>query len=176
MPTGRQGLPGDVAVIKAGLTLGDHCAREFEESLAPPMRIDANRPILPAASRRDGRTGSSFATDFAAPASGDVPAASTGAARSLSPVDGLFALQEVPEDALAGRRRAIRRGSDLLDRLDELRVALLSGRLSANQLHELTRLAATERTRVDDPLLSAVLEEIDLRAQVELAKLAVGLR
>jgi Class II flagellar assembly regulator len=139
------------------------------------MRIDANRPILPAAGRRDGRAGSSFATDFTSPAGGDTTVSSTGATRALSPVDGLFALQEVPE-ALAGHRRAIRRGSALLDRLDDLRLSLLSGQLSVSQIGELSRLVASERAQVDDPRLAAVLDEIDLRAQVELAKLTASLR
>jgi len=140
------------------------------------MRIDGNPPILPAAARRDSRTGSSFATDLAAPTSGEAPVASTGAARSLSPVDGLFALQEVAEDAPGRRRRAVQRGSTILDRLDDLRLGLLGGRMSASQIGELTRLVAGERARVDDPQLEAVLDEIDLRAQVELAKLAMGSR
>jgi len=140
------------------------------------MRIDGNLPLPPAAARRDSRSGSSFATEFTSPASGEAPAASTGAARSLRPVDGLFALQEVAEDARGRRRRAVQRGSAVLDRLDDLRLGLLSGRMSAREIGELTRLVASERALVDDPRLSAVLDEIDLRAQVELAKLAAGSR
>ena len=140
------------------------------------MRIDGNRPIVPASARRDGRSGSSFAADFTAPTGGDPPVASTGAARTLSPVDGLFALQEVREDGPSRRRRAVQRGGVLLDRLDDLRLGLLSGRMSAAQIGELTRLVASERAEVDDPRLAAVLDEIDLRARVELAKLAAGAR
>ena len=140
------------------------------------MRIDANRPTLPAAGRRDGRAGSSFATDFASPAGGETPASSTGSTRALNPVDGLFALQEVPDDPLAGHRRAIRRGSALLHRLDDLRLSLLSGQLTVSQIGELSRLVASERAQVDDPRLTTVLDEIDLRAQVELAKLAASPR
>jgi len=140
------------------------------------MRIDGNLPILPAAARRDSRSGSSFATDLTAPASGEAPAASTGAARTLSPVDGLFALQEVADDAPSRRRRAVQRGNAVLDRLDDLRLGLLSGRMSMSQISELTRLVASERAQIDDPRLEAVLNEIDLRAQVELAKLAAASR
>lgn len=140
------------------------------------MRIDGNLPIRPAAARRDSRSGSSFATDFTAPTSGEAPVASTGAARTLSPVDGLFALQEVADDAGSRRRRAVQRGSAILDRLDDLRLGLLSGRMSASQISDLTRLVAIERAQIDDPRLQAVLDEIDLRAQVELAKLAVASR
>jgi len=85
----------------------------------------------------------------------------------------LFQIQEMP-DALAQRRRAVQRGSTLLDRLDDLRLALLSGSLSPGQIAELQRAVASERGLVDDPRLLAVLDEIDLRAKVELAKLTVS--
>ena len=82
----------------------------------------------------------------------------------------MFQIQEVP-DALAQRRRAVQRGSTLLDRLDDLRLALLAGSLSSGQISELQRVVSTERGLVTDPRLLAVLDEIDLRARVELAKL-----
>jgi hypothetical protein len=81
----------------------------------------------------------------------------------------LFQLQEVP-DAVAQRRRAVQRGSTLLDRLDDLRLALLGGSLTPGQIGELQRAVTSERALVDDPRLLAVLDEIDLRAKVELAK------
>ena len=134
------------------------------------MRIDPNRPIHPASPRRDGKSGSASGTGFSSAVSGEQPAAGTTASRPLQPVDGLFQLQEVP-DALAQRRRAMQRGSTLLDRLDDLRLALLSGGLSPGQISELQRVVTSERALVDDPRLLAVLDEIDLRARVELAKL-----
>ena len=90
----------------------------------------------------------------------------------MNAVDGLFQLQEVP-DALAQRRRAVQRGNTLLDRLDDLRLALLAGSLSPGQLSELQRAVSSERGLVDDPRLLSVLDEIDLRARVELAKLTM---
>jgi hypothetical protein len=85
-------------------------------------------------------------------------------------VDGLLSIQEMP-DALVGRRRAIMRGDGLLDRLEDLRLGLLAGVLPRDRLDELSRLARTARQSVDDPRLAAILDEIDLRAAVELAKL-----
>ena len=137
------------------------------------MRIDPNRPILPASPRRDGKSGSGTGTGFSAAVTGEQPASGPTAARPMLPVDGLFQIQEMP-DALAQRRRAVQRGSTLLDRLDDLRLALLSGSLSPGQIAELQRVVATERGLVDDPRLVAVLDEIDLRAKVELAKLTAA--
>ncbi|HXP73282.1 MAG TPA: flagellar assembly protein FliX [Stellaceae bacterium] len=137
------------------------------------MRIDPNRPILPASPRRDGKSGSAAGTGFGSAVSGEHPVSGATGSRPLLPVDGLFQLQEVP-DALAQRRRAVQRGSTVLDRLDDLRLALLSGSLSPGQLSELQRVVASERGLVDDPRLLAVLDEIDLRAKVELAKLTMS--
>ncbi len=137
------------------------------------MRIDPNRPILPASPRRDGKSGSAGGVGFGASISGEQPVSGTTASRPLLPVDGLFQIQEVP-DALAQRRRAIQRGSTVLDRLDDLRLALLGGSLSQGQIAELQRVGASERALVDDPRLVTVLDEIDLRAKVELAKLTAS--
>lgn len=88
----------------------------------------------------------------------------------VSALDALLAVQEVNPD---GRkpRRAVLRGKALLDSLDTIRDALLSGTLSAERLGVLRDLVAADRESVEDPELSELLDEIDLRAQVELAKL-----
>lgn len=121
--------------------------------------------------RRGKRGGASGATGFAEALEGEEPGRSsiTGGA-SLGPVDALLALQEVP-DALVGRARAQRWGEALLDRLDALRLAILTGSLRRVDLERLTRIVAEQRDLVDDPRLAGVLDEIELRAAVELAKL-----
>ncbi len=137
------------------------------------MRIDPNRPILPASPRRDGRPGSAGGVGFGAAVAGEPPVSGPTASRPVLPVEGLFQIQEVP-DALAARRRAVQRGSTVLDRLDDIRLALLSGGLSVAQVAELQRAVSSERGLVDDPRLLSVLDEIDLRAKVELAKLTIS--
>jgi hypothetical protein len=87
----------------------------------------------------------------------------------LSGLDALVALQAVDGDR-AGRRRARARAASILDGLDELRLALLGGQLTMGQIERLVASVAAQRTVTDDPRLNAVLDEIDLRAQVELAK------
>ncbi|HEY4586458.1 MAG TPA: flagellar assembly protein FliX, partial [Brevundimonas sp.] len=66
--------------------------------------------------------------------------------------------------------RAIRRGSSLLDRLDELKLALLGGQDGAAALSRLARDIGEQRDEEAEPGLTAVLDQIDLRASVELAK------
>ena len=91
---------------------------------------------------------------------------------SVPAVDALLALQTVP-DALEKRSRAVRRGNDLLDTLNDVRIGLLEGKIGASQIERLKSLATAGRDALDDPGSSGVLDEIDLRARVELAKLGV---
>lgn len=114
---------------------------------------------------RAGDTG--FAERIGGRAAGGAAAAGLAPLTSLGAV---LALQEV-DDPLAGRRRARERGDRLLDTLEEVRLALLDGRLPAAKLQALRQLATAQRGRADDPKLEAVLDEIELRTAVELAKL-----
>ena len=88
---------------------------------------------------------------------------------SLGNVAGVFGLQEV-DDALARASRGKMRAQDILDKLDEMRLDLLSGGMSREKLQRLAKTINTRRQDMDDPRLGEILDEIDLRAQVELAK------
>ena len=87
----------------------------------------------------------------------------------------MLAVQAVSEPA-ERRRKAVRRGHGLLDRLEELRFGLLEGSVPTASLQRLRQeLAGGEPA--DDPMLREVLAGIELRAAVELAKLqAAGAR
>ena len=139
------------------------------------MRIEWTPPLRRTTARRDDKSGATSEGRFAdalasEQADAPVPAAP---APALSSVDALLSAQEIP-DATAGRRRAVQRGNSLLDRLEDLRVGLLVGVLPRERLNELSHLAKTARSTVDDPRLVEVLDAIDLRVAVELAKLGVG--
>ena len=84
-----------------------------------------------------------------------------------------MALQGV-EDATERRRRAIRRGGGLLDRLDELKLAMLGGESGAPALERLARSLREERPEDADEGLKGLLDQIELRAAVELAKADVA--
>jgi hypothetical protein len=102
----------------------------------------------------------------------DGAAASAGVSRTagVMGVDALLALQDVG-GPLERKRRAVRRAGRILDVLDELKLALLDGELSLGQLERLRRAIRDERGLTDDPKLEEVLDEIELRAAVEMAKL-----
>ena len=123
------------------------------------------------ASRSSKSSGASGAT-FADPTGGvEEPGgiSGTSAASGLMGIDQLVGLQEV-DDALSQRRRANQHGGEILDRLDELRLQILEGRLSKERLMQLARAVSARRASVMDPHLIEILDEIDLRAQVEIAK------
>jgi hypothetical protein len=90
-------------------------------------------------------------------------------------VEALLALQDV-ESPTERRRRSVGRAGRLLDELDDLKVALLGGELTQSQLDRLSRAVREQRAATDDPKLEAVLDEIETRAAVELAKLEAANR
>ncbi|MDY0008514.1 MAG: flagellar assembly protein FliX [Bdellovibrionales bacterium] len=92
-------------------------------------------------------------------------------ASSIARLDALLSLQET-EDLTSeeSARRAKKRGLQLLDELDVLRMGLLTGTVTQSQLGQLERMLKSNREGVIDPVLNSVLDEIDLRVQVELAK------
>ncbi len=93
----------------------------------------------------------------------------------LSPAGNIGSLLSVQAmgDAMTGggKRAAHDHGANLLHRLDELQHAILDGRLNAHQLQNLVNTVAGDRPSTDDARLNEILDEIELRARVELAKL-----
>jgi len=134
------------------------------------MKVDGPRPIDNVRSTR-ARAGSAAAGTFA-PETQSEPRAGGGVSSSVSiaSVGALIALQEVPS-ATTGRAKAARRGRDMLDLLDEVRDGLLSGHVARATLQRLLMLVNIRREEFADPGLAAVLDDIELRARVELAKL-----
>ena len=98
-----------------------------------------------------------------------VAAAQVGATAGLGSLDALMALQGAPEP-LERRRRAVRRAGRLLDVLDEVKLSLLDGHGSGMALDRLRGAVREVRDGTDDAGLEGVLNEIETRAAVELAK------
>ena len=96
-------------------------------------------------------------------------ATAASAAGAVSSLDALLALQE-PQDALSRRRRAVRRADGVLTGLEALKLAVLGEGDASAALARLSRAVRENRSEVDDPGLTEVLNAVDLRAAVELAK------
>lgn len=93
---------------------------------------------------------------------------------AISSVDALLAAQSVEAVSDEERRQARARGDDILDRLDELRHGLLAGTLTRSQIMALANLVRSRRGAIVDPRLREIIDEIELRAEVEIAKLESG--
>lgn len=102
---------------------------------------------------------------------GDVAAAE--GATSIGGIDAVLVAQAVAEvNDREARRRQVRRADDILDKLEELRHGLLLGVVPEAVLTQLTAMVQNRREHCPDPRLAALLDEIELRAEVEIAKLA----
>lgn len=133
------------------------------------MRIDAtNRSSGVAGRSAVGKAGSGPAF---------VPVGEHGAARvnTTAPVaqatglDAILALQAVG-DFTEGRRKAVKRAANLLDLLEEMKADLLVGKVTPERLDAMVVQLGTLRERVE-PDLDALIDDIELRVRVELAKL-----
>jgi hypothetical protein len=135
------------------------------------MRVEGNRPIRSTATRRDDKTAGAGAF---AEVLGSEPAAAPVTASPIGSLGALFALQEVA-DPTARRRKAVARATRLLDRLGDLQLGLLDGAIDPQSLADLASTARAAREATNDPDLQQILDEIELRAAVELAKLSGAL-
>ncbi|MEO9231333.1 MAG: flagellar assembly protein FliX [Devosia sp.] len=94
--------------------------------------------------------------------------ASSNPVAQTSGIDALLALQAV-EDPLFAKKKAVRRGNQLLDTLESIKADMLVGQVSEGRLNQLMVLIGQARER-NLPGLDGILDDIELRARVELAK------
>jgi hypothetical protein len=125
--------------------------------------------------RKSGASSSdAFADDLrAATADGAEPAVGTVSGGGVAGVEAVLAVQAA-DDATQGRSKGLlmARGDRLLDRLEDLQMALLSGNLPKQKVIELAQTLREKRPASDDAELNAIVDEIEMRAEVELAKLS----
>lgn len=134
------------------------------------MRIDgtSNRNSIgrPTGSQTKGQGGAVFRPAMATstkPSAPNVPMAPT------SGIEAILALQGV-DNQKEKKRQAVRHGQSLLDTLEEVKADLLVGNIGEGRLNKLLALVTRSRQQAD-PDLDALIDDIDLRARVELAKL-----
>ena len=136
------------------------------------MRIyGPNGTTLGSPSSGTKKTGSStFSLPDTAPSADTRP---TAAPRAANSIDALIALQSV-EDPTERRKKSVQRGRGALDVLDELKISMLAGSITPATVARLRAAAADLKASSGDPGLDAVLSEIELRVEVELAKSRQG--
>lgn len=140
------------------------------------MRIEGpSKPRGPTGPRKSEKKSSTSKSGFSQALGGGAgEAEASSPAHQTAPiaaVDALIALQEAGSEQSGAHRHAFERGHRMLDLLEEIRRGILLGSIPRSKLESLARLARERRSRFVEPGLAAVLEEIELRAEVELAKL-----
>jgi hypothetical protein len=133
------------------------------------MRIsgpNANQAVAGAAAGRRSASGTFTLSE------GEGSRATGGAValRTVGGIDALIALQGL-EDPTERRRQALKRGRLALDALEELKIGLLGGTLSQSTLNKLQGAAGALKGSSGDAGLDNVLGEIELRVEVEIAKM-----
>lgn len=134
------------------------------------MKIAGAQPVQSNTIRRRDQSKAGSGAKFASELTSSAPPAAPAPSGTAGSIDGILALQEVDEDG-RGSRQERERGEAILDRLDEIRHGLLTGSVNPKTLENLLVQVQQQRQTFTDPRLTEILEEIELRAAVELAKL-----
>lgn len=90
----------------------------------------------------------------------------------ISITDAIFATQEA--DGIEERekkKKLLKRAENLIDKLDEIRNGLLAGYISKDKLIEISRFVKENKPLTTDEKLVEIISDIELRVEVELAKL-----
>ncbi|NIA69457.1 flagellar assembly protein FliX [Pelagibius litoralis] len=134
------------------------------------MKIDRLSGARTSSKRRSGASSATGDGGFAKALAGSTSQSQgSSAAAPAQTVNALLALQEVgdaTEQPSKGRQRA----EDILDQLEDLRLSLVLGSVSIGKLEQLADLLAQREDDVEDPKLAEIINEIEIRAAVELAK------
>jgi hypothetical protein len=141
------------------------------------MKIDRSKGTSGTSGTKKSSSKSSDGADFSQYVQGGASeTASTSATQSIASLDALLAAQEVEDPTQkAAKKRAYIRSDTILDKLEQVRIKMLCGNLTVGHMIDVADVVASHRDKIDDPKLTALMDEIDLRAQVEIAKMQAAL-
>ena len=92
---------------------------------------------------------------------------------NINSVDSILSIQESDDPTQRREKRlGIQYGGDLLDHLEDLRRDLLLGATDIDKLASIAQKIRSNRRQTDDARLNTIIDEIELRAEVEIAKLS----
>ena len=135
----------------------------------------------PGSTPQTGRTEKKKKTSDSGGSFKDMVSSETGEAEkssantAITKVDALLAVQSVEDPTeKSARKRMRQRGENILRELDKIRMAMLTGEVTVGDVISVADVVASHREKITDPHLSSLLDEIDLRAQVEIAKIRVA--
>lgn len=136
------------------------------------MRVSGPGRVGSTQKARGSKSASKTGKKFSVPedAAETVPTSNVASASPITSIDAILALQGV-DDSASGNKKALTKGQDLLDRLDEIRHGLLLGSIPVDRLKRLQETLNSIEVSATDPKLAEIVKEIEVRAAVELAKL-----
>ena len=115
----------------------------------------------------DGPSFSAFLNQTMRPADNGV-----GSVSNVNVANAIFATQMVGEEEEREiRKKLVKRGKTMLEKLEEIRDGLLLGYIDKDKLIDISRLVKENTPESSDPRLQEIMAEIELRVEVELAKL-----
>ena len=95
-----------------------------------------------------------------------------GSTNRISSVDAVVGMQEITDDN-KDERGAKNRANLILDKLEDIRMGLLLGEIPKSNLEELSKVLRVARENSVDSKLLEIIDDIELRAKIELAKLEI---
>lgn len=135
------------------------------------MKITYTPPVKgPGKAEKKRSSSSTSGTDFEGFLEGLEGSGSASSAQGVSEVSNFLFLQEVSDEEIA-RQKAFQQGKNMVAILEQLHRDLLLGTVPEATLRRLEGVVGRQRESFTDPRLQALLDDIELRAAVELAKL-----
>ena len=136
------------------------------------MRISQTKAVGATKSKskavRSSNGGAVFSLEPSSGPSQTAPSTHVASSLPIGDISALLAVQG--DERQRARADAVVRGHETLDALDALKVDVLSGQVTRQKLVHLATLAENQRKNLGDPGLMNILDHIELRARVELAK------
>ena len=133
------------------------------------MKVDPARRTNVSNTKRSRSTAKSADLAFTSVLDAELRTEQSTANLKVSTVDALSPVE--PAAADSDKKHAASRAALILDRLEDIRQGLLVGAIPKPRLEELAGTIKETRDSGLNPEMSDILDEIELRAKVELAKL-----
>ena len=136
------------------------------------MKVDQTRRNSLAGVKRSSGNRVVASSDFDSLLISEQKIDAVAATNRISSVDAVVGLQEITGDN-TDERGAKNRANLILDKLEDIRMGLLMGQIPKSNLEELSKILILARENSIDSNLLEIIEDIELRAKIELAKLEI---
>lgn len=134
------------------------------------IKIVNTPPVRASEIKKKSGASSTSGANFSDFLGGADDASETSEAAGAQGINSFLFLQEVSDESI-NRQKALQQGKKTIQALEQLHRDLLLGRIPEATLRNLEASVNQQREQFTDPRLKQLLDEIELRAAVEVAKL-----